>query len=555
MALAITVPPIASADDDKALNPIPNEIRDEPQPANPTSDVPSSPPTNEEKDRDGLPDQRRNEPQPANPIPEVQSSPPASADKSRDLNGIPNESQEEPQPANPTADEDLDLGLIPSEIQDKTQPANPTPEAPASEPIRPRLNKKIFAEDAFTLASPPRLTPVPYPTTLSDWQNRTSLDLYLHLKPRGSVTITLSNRLNFLEQDNVSILSRQAARNDFREGYITWEMSASTYLEVGRINVRNGMALGFNPTDFFKTRTLVGQASLDPSTIRQNRLGTLMARGQRIWDGGSASIAFAPKMYEPSAIMSNDRLGVDPRFDATNAANRVLGTLSLDFVDFNPQVLGYFEHHRSKIGVNLSWPFGDAVIAYVEWAGGPETNLIARSFAYGQATGTLPPNAPLLLPTDTGTTFRNDIAAGASWTIASKITLNSEYHFHQAGFTHQDWRNWFDMGSSPTSPPAAASALWYIRGYASDQQEPMSRHQLFVRVSWPRAFVSELELGGFALVNLLDGSTLSQVLVSYYLSDTWTLVAYGSMNFGSARSERGSLPQLGSGILQVVRYF
>jgi len=65
--------------------------------------------------------------------------------------------------------------------------------------------------------------------------------------------------------------------------YLTWEPAASTYLEAGRINLRNGAALGFNPTDFLKTRTLVGQASLDPSAARQNRLGTAMVRGQKIW--------------------------------------------------------------------------------------------------------------------------------------------------------------------------------------------------------------------------------------------------------------------------------
>jgi hypothetical protein len=82
----------------------------------------------------------------------------------------------------------------------------------------------------------------------------------------------------------------------------------------------------------------------------------------------------------------------------------------------------------------------------------------------------------------------------------------------------------------------------------------MSRHQFFVRAAWPRALVSKLDLSGFALVDLFDGSTLAQVLISYYLSDAWTFTAYGSMNTGRAQSERGSLPQFGSVIFQVVRY-
>lgn len=451
----------------------------------------------------------------------------------------------------PTGEDD-NLGLIPNEIRDEAQPENP--KLPSSVPPPSRLQKKLFAEDAFTAASPPRTVPVPYPATPPDWQNRTSFDLYLQWEPWRPLSITLSNRLNLLEQDQVTFLSRQTVRNDFREGYFTWEVATSTYLEAGRINLRNGVALGFNPTDFFKTRTLVGQASLDPSTLRQNRLGALMSRAQKIWDGGSLSLAYAPKIYEPSAIVRSDRLGIDPCFDATNAAHRFLGTFSLEAGGVSPQLLGYLESHRSKIGLNLSRPFGDAVVAYAEWAGGQETNLITRSFAYGQATGTLPAQAPLVLPTDTRTAFHHDFAGGVSWTIASKITLNFEYHFHQAGFTHQDWRNWFGVGSSATSPPGITDELWYIRGYANDQQEPTSRHQLFVRAGWPRAFTSRIELSGFALVDLYDGSTLAQVLASYYLSDAWTFALYGSMSAGSARSERGSLPQFGSIVVQVVRY-
>ncbi len=99
-----------------------------------------------------------------------------------------------------------------------------------------------------------------------------------------------------------------------------------------------------------------------------------------------------------------------------------------------------------------------------------------------------------------------------------------------------------------------ANELWFIRGYANDQQEPVTQHQAFVRASWPRAFTTELELSAFAFVSLLDGSVLSQVSANYYLSDAWTVSAYGSANLGQGRSERGSFPQRGNVIFQVTRY-
>ena len=448
------------------------------------------------------------------------------------------------------ADENQDLNLIPSEIQ-----AEPAPRAAAPSAPSPRhLHAKAFVEDVFTLASPARAVPVAYPLPLATWQNRTSVDLYAEWSPRKPVRFTLSNRLNLIEQDGVDFLSRHTVRNDLREAYVSWELTPSTYLEAGRINLRNGAALGFNPTDFFKARTLVGQPSLDPSAIRQNRLGTLMARAQKIWSNGSVGVAFAPKLFEPSRIVDDSRVGVDPSFDATNAANRALGTVSLDLGNWSPQWLGYYEHDRSKIGFNLARPFGDAVVAYVEWAGGMEANLIAQSSAYARTTNEIIASPQPFLPTDTSAAFRNDIAAGASWTIASTLTFNVEYHFHQGGFNRQDWQNWFDINGTDLNPALTAARHWYIRGYAADQQDPPSRHQIFVRASWPSAIVRELELSGFAFVDLYYGSTLAQLIANYYLSNRWTLAAYGAMNAGSARSERGSLPQFGSVVLQVIAY-
>ncbi len=437
---------------------------------------------------------------------------------------------------------------IPARVLDESQKTSP----PTSSST---FHAKFFLEDALTTSAFEDEIAVPYPPALAiSWQNRTSVDAILQWKPLKSLSFTVSDRANLYVQDQQAFTSRDTIRNDFREGYVTWEPHTSVYVEAGRINVRNGAALGFNPTDFFKTRALVGQASLDPSVIRQNRLGTLMVRGQAIWSGGSASVAFAPKVMSPSPVIESDPLGVDPQIAATNAAARVLGTLSFDVLNLSPQLLGYFERGRSKLGINVSRPIGNAVIVYAEWAGGQEKNLITRAIEFGQQTGTLPDTAPVLLPTRTWTTFRNDVAAGFSGTLATKATLNVEYHFHQSGLGGGDWGNWFDRGSAPGAPAALTTQLWYLRAYANDQQEPLTQHQGFVRVSWPRAFVNDLDLTAFAFVDLLDGSVLSQVSANYYLSHRWTASVHVSSNLGAARSERGSFPQRLSSIIQLTLY-
>jgi hypothetical protein len=457
-------------------------------------------------------------------------------------------------PAAAAGGDDADL-IPPDLLETKPKPAAASETAPSTPSAASTWRNKVFAEDALSVWSPAVAVPVPYPSTLVvNWQNRTSLDAALQWKVRPSLTLTLSDRVDVFEQDGLALVSANTVRNDLREASATWEPTGGTYLEAGRINVRNGAALGYNPTDFFKTRTLVGQSSLDPSVIRQNRLGALMVRAQTLWTWGSASVAYAPMVAQPAPINESSPVGVDPHFDTTNAAHRVLTALNFELLDLSPQLLGYFELHRSKVGANVTRSIGDAVVAYAEWAAGPEQNLVTRAAAFGRDTGSLPPAAPTLPPTDTGTSLRNDVAAGFSWTVATAVTFNFEYGFHQAGFTRSDWQNWFDLGSRPGAPPQLTGALWYVRGYANDQQEPMSQHQLFVRADWPQAFTRDLELSAFAFVDLLDGSVLSQLAASYYLSDRWTTSAFVSGSFGDGRTERGSVPQRGNVIVQLTRY-
>src|SRR5262249_46020604 len=178
---------------------------------------------------------------------------------------------------------------------------------------------------------------------------------------------------------------------------------------------------------------------------------------------------------------------LNPAFDRTNGTNRILLTASADIGDLNPQALVYNESGRTKFGLNLSHQFGQSVVGYAEWAGGIQPNAITQAVSYGKLTGTLPPNAPTLPPADSAERFRNDLAIGASWTSETKVTLNIEYHYHQAGFSRQDWKNWFDIGAANANCPPVTSELWYVRGFASAEQQPLTRHQAFLRADWPDA--------------------------------------------------------------------
>jgi hypothetical protein len=454
------------------------------------------------------------------------------------------------------ADENADLNLIPGTVGQ--EPANPAAEggtgaAPAATPTP---SGKIYIEDAFTVESLRSPLAVPLPpssTPAMDIQNRTSLDFTRKWTLDPDLDFSFSDRANLYVENDIAIPSHQDFRNDFREGFVTWEPAAQTYLEAGRINVRHGTALGYNPTDFFKARSLVDQASEDPSVIGLDRLGVAMARAQHIFADGSVSLAVAPRLAPPTAIpASGSPPSVDPGFGRTNGINRVLLSGSYEVADgVSPEFLAYHDDDGTRFGANVSRTIGQAIVAYGEWSGGEQSSLSSRAIQFGKQTHTLPAAVP---DPDSAKSFTNDAAVGASWTDgADEITINLEYHYHQSGFGSTDWRHWFAKGAAGN--PQTDSLLWYTRAFASDQQEPMTRQEFFVRADWQDAFINKLEISAIAFIDAYDGSTLTQLSVGYSLSDNWSVSALGGASLGASRSERGSLPEQASAIALLTRYF
>ena len=448
------------------------------------------------------------------------------------------------------ADEDSDLNLIPPAAQAPPPAIAPVPATNATQ--------RNYLEDAFTV-TPLRnnlLVPFPPPTPAS-WEDRLFLDSRDEWNLGNNVTLDYSGRFNLRAANDVPFPSHESVRNDLRELFLSWQPTDGTWIDLGRVNVKSGVAVGYNPTDFFRTRAVVEPLTADPTILREDRLGTLMVLGQHVWTGGSFTAAFAPKVTKPTAIYTNiDLPDFDPMLDRTNAQDRFLLKGSATIANgFSPELLLYHAGDRTQVGTNMTVGIGQQTIAYVEWAGGVRASLIADALAYGRETGTLPKQAPAVIPADTSQYFQNDLSAGFSYTpVDTRLTLNFEYHYHEAGFTPQDWRNWFNAAAQHGNIPGVDAALWYIRSYAQDQQEPETRHSAFVRADWTDAFVTDLEITALANVNLQDGSGLVQATADYYLSSAWTIGGQASVTFGGRRSEFGSLPQAAGILLRLVRY-
>jgi hypothetical protein len=419
--------------------------------------------------------------------------------------------------------------------------------------VVPRGNGRISIENAVAGSVLRGGLAIPLPGQLPPrWQDRTSLDGRWRWNLGESVSVTFSDRANLFLQDGLPFGRGGTVTNDLREAYATWEFLPRTYFEAGRINLRHGAALGYNPTDFFRASTLIAQSSADPAALRENRLGTGMVRMQHIASWGAISLAWAPKLYQPDRIDTGSPAALDPQFDRTNHSERMLLSIHVDVGDLAPELLVFRNGGETRIGANISKPIGKQIIAYAEWSGGRQRNLVAEAMDYGVRTGTMPPGTILLPGAGSGRQFRNDITAGFSWTGESKVTVNLEYIFHEAGLSGSDWDRLFTLGRNSQ---VLGNEFWYLRAYAADQQVPTGRQQIFLRAYWPDGLIRDVDLTALTFVSLDDSSAFAQVSANWNISRTWTAGFYVGANLGPPGSTYGSLKTAVSGTAQIVHDF
>ncbi len=103
-----------------------------------------------------------------------------------------------------------------------------------------------------------------------------------------------SDRLDLVDSDGVPPGENL---NTLREAYLSWARRDDQIFDLGRVNIRNGAAMGFNPTDWFKANALRAIVNPDPAVLRENRQGTVVLQAQQLWSEASLSAAFSPDWH------------------------------------------------------------------------------------------------------------------------------------------------------------------------------------------------------------------------------------------------------------------
>lgn len=351
---------------------------------------------------------------------------------------------------------------------------------------------------------------------------RASIDANWSYKPAPGWRLVLSDRLDDLHPVDQG---SRATLNSLREAYASWQDEAGrNVVEFGRINVRNGPAYGYNPTDFLRDGALRSVTTVDPLALRENRLGAVMVRAQRLWTGGSASIALVPKV---ASSPSDKSLSLD--VGATNHRDRMLLTLGVQPTDkVSGQLLAYTQRGvGTQLGASMTALLSDAAVGFVEWSGGRDQ---------------LPATTPLVEP---GRRNANRLATGLTYTTAARLSLTAEVEYN--GFAA-------DRGAFARLGSVGPLGVETYLVDAQRRQDNASRKAYLLYATQQGGLGKNIDVTGLIRVNGDDHSRLAWIEIRHHWPKLDLALQWQHAG-GRAISEYGVLPERQIWQLLVAYYF
>lgn len=351
---------------------------------------------------------------------------------------------------------------------------------------------------------------------------RLSLDLQLDAALAPGWRLMLSDRLDVIRED---LPDKRKSINTLKEAWLSWQANPDQSLDLGRINARYGVSAGYNPSDFFRTGSVRSFITVDPASLKKNRLGSVMLRAQQLWQGGSVTAIISPKLGQ----LEGDADG-NGDLDGTNRTHRYMLSASTRLFDnVEPQWMLYGEAGKPvQLGFNLSMLATNATVAYLEWSGGRTPDSLASALGQDQTSR-----------------FHHRAAAGVSHTSAHKLTLTGEFQFNGAGMDDAAW---------DALPRTAPQQYLRYRQWLQSAQELPTRRSLFFHATWQDVMKSGVDLNAMVRRNLSDRSDL----VWFEARRNWAshdLALQWQRNSGVRGSEFGSMPQKSAWQAVFRKYF
>ena len=281
-----------------------------------------------------------------------------------------------------------------------------------------------------------------------------------HIAP--SLRAVFSDRLDGVDSDGVPPGQNV---NTLREAYLSWSRTEDQAFDLGRVNIRNGAAIGFNPTDWFKANALRTVVNPDPVVLRENRQGTVVIQAQQLWSQASLTAAFSPRLAR-----SADTATFALNAGATNPNNRYLVAGSYKFSEqFNPQLLVYGGADTPpQVGLNASTVVGDSVVVFGELAAGRGQPLLSEALSLSDPKSS-----------------QQRAAVGLTYTAPFNLSLTAEAEYNSAA----PWGNQWGLLPAPVQQQVLVTA--------QALQDLPTRSQWFLFAVWKDLGIKRFDVSGF----------------------------------------------------------
>lgn len=330
----------------------------------------------------------------------------------------------------------------------------------------------------------------------------------------GRTRFAWSNRLEW----STGTLAETGSRHALREAYVSRDLGGHRYLDAGRIQLRSGVALGWNPTDWLRANS-VGPAQQSPTTARENRIGAVMLRAQQTGASGTAELAVVPRLRARKDTALPDW---GWHLDRGNDARAVFARISPRLSDRTSLDLSAL----SRDGQAPGWGIGLSTVVSPRWLAWLEGQWQSRAGLAGP--GVTPPASRL----------HARVASGLSVTLDAGAVLSAEWHRADDALDPDDWRAWRDAAARSTD---ARQALATLRADRARQMDPLVRDSLYLRLQWNDALRDgQFDLSGFVRLNPYDHSRWWQLDGAWHLRPDWSLRLTLASTQGATGSEHGS---------------
>ncbi len=369
---------------------------------------------------------------------------------------------------------------------------------------------------------------------MADWQRhdsaitsgRLAARLYGQSALSGPLGIELNTKLRTQGNSREPYQAQNNIRLDLQSLAFSYTPSSSWRWVAGRTNIRNGVASGFNPTDWFKDNSQVIFESLDTADRREDRLGVVALEGVWLSEESVLSFGYRPNLHiKPDTVASNSNV-VGLGLDRTNNKNAF-------FIKYAPSpaawnnlsltVSSLYESDRPSLGAEVSMAVLDNVVLYNEWFGQRRQNLTDEAMRSSRGDWRI----------------YHQLASGITWSVPESmvgnedVALSIEYHVNEAGLKQSQLGTWRSAIAQDNRQARSIARL------AASKQEPLVEQQFFSRLAW-YDFWEDNDLSFITAVTPMDGSGFGQLTLSAPIKPNMRLDLQGYHYFGSSNTIYGT---------------